>query len=109
VRAIAFKQIRTSDLTGEVIDDTDIVTVVVKGHPALAGDSKVFDTTEKELEALKTVTGLVELELRLPGGTRTVMATAAELAKVIPDDTLKGFDSARGRRTGYKPVGNGNH
>jgi hypothetical protein len=98
---------RTSDLSGEIVPAEELVTVMAKGHPATNGEAKVFDATIKEVEALKTVTGLVELELRLPGGSRTVFITAADLAKSIPDEKFKGFDSARGRRTGFRTNGNG--
>jgi hypothetical protein len=104
---MGYKQVRTSDLSGQDLKDDEIVTVVVKGHPIVT-DNKVFDTTEDELAPLKTVSGLVELEIRnAAGSTRSVYVTAAELAKVIPDEKLQGFDSTRGRRSGYRP-GNGN-
>jgi hypothetical protein len=102
---MGFKTIRTSDLTGADLPDDQVVTVVVKTHPDLA-EGKVFDASSVELSGLKTVDNLVELELRAANGTsRQVLVTKAEFSKIVSDDKLDGFDSVRGRRTGYRPNG----
>ena len=102
---MGFKNIRTSDLSGDIIPDEKVLTVVIKGHPDLDGESKVFDTTGDELAPLKTVTGLVELEVRdtNSGQSWSQYVTKAELAKLVPDEKLRSFDNARGRRTGFRP------
>lgn len=105
---MGFKQIRTSDLTGAVLEDNNVLTVIVKSHPDLGGENKVFDTSQEELKDLKTVEGLVELEVKdVAGNTHELFVNTAELAKVIPVEKLKSFDNARGRRTGFRPNGNG--
>lgn len=100
---------RVSDLSGMEIADEQVRTVVVRNHPTLE-EAKVFDCTAEELKALKTVDNLIELEVRSSSGQNyTVYATKAELAKLVPDEKLTGFDAARGRRTGFRPNGNGNN
>lgn len=81
---------------------------MVRSHPDLA-EGKVFDASVDEVSSLKALNNLVELELRMPDSTtRTVVCNKTEFAKLVPDDVLKSFDSARGRRSGYRPNGNGN-
>lgn len=99
---MAYRQVRISDLTGVELDDKDAVEVTVK-H---AG--KKFDCSSEELKALKPVTNVVELELRYASGqVGTILVSKTEFSKVIPDDKLEGFDSSRGRRSGYSPRTNG--
>lgn len=105
---MGFKTVRTSDLSGTDLAEADVVTVLVKGHPDLS-ENKVLDASAAELKPLKTVTGLVELELKSADGTvKTVYVTNTELAKVIPMDVLQKAGNARGRRTGFRPATNGN-
>lgn len=100
---------RISDLTGAELSDEQVVSVVIRNHPAADGDNKVFDTSAEELKALKTVDGLIELEVKTNGGTpTTVFCTSAELGKLVTDEKIKGFDSARGRRSNWRPGANGN-
>jgi hypothetical protein len=95
---MGYKQLRTSDLTGEIIEDDKVLTVSVAG--------KVFDCTGEELKALKTVDNLVELDVRDVGGQSwKVYATKAEFGKLVNDEKLESFDNVRGRRTGYRPNG----
>ncbi len=104
---IGFKQIRTSDLTGEILDDSDVVTVVIRSHPDLA-EGKVFDASPVELHGLKGIEDLVELELQFPNGTtQTLVSTKEDFEAVVPARLLKTFDNSRGRRTGFRPNGNG--
>lgn len=95
---MGFRQIRTSDLTGNELKDEDVVTVVVRTA------NKVFDATAEELAPLKRVTNIVELELRHPdGNTETVLCTQTEFAKVVTPEKLESFDNSRGRRSGFSP------
>jgi hypothetical protein len=102
---MAYRQIRVSDLTGEVIDDQNVVEVTIRSHPDLE-EAKRFDSQPAELKGLKPLEGLVELELRTPTGTvGTMYLRQEDFDAVIPLEKVKAFDSTRGRRTGYKPNG----
>lgn len=96
---MGYKQLRVSDISGVELSDAEAVSVVVKD----AG--KVFDASESELKALKPVTNVVELEYRYPSGqVATVLVSRTDFDKLIPKDKLAGFDSNRGRRSGYSPT-----
>lgn len=100
---MGYKQIRTSDLSGADLADDQVVTVLVKQHPDIQ-DAKVFDASVEELAGLKGITDLVELELRGPSGEiATVFLRKADFQKFVTNEQLEKFDSARGRRTGYRP------
>lgn len=102
VGPLGFKQLRTSDLSGEIVEDDKVLTVSV--------DGKVFDCTGEELKALKTVEGLLELEVRDSAGqSSTLYATKAEFTKLVTDEKLAGFPSTRGRRPGYRPTNGNGH
>lgn len=95
---MGFKQIRTSDLTGNELKDQDVVTVAVKS----AG--KVFDASSEELSTLKRLNNVVELELRHPDGNiESVLCSQAEFTKIVPAEKLETFDQLRGRRSGWSP------
>ena len=95
---MAYRQVRVSDLTGIELGEQEAVEVTVK-H---AG--KKFDCSKEELKALKPVQNVIELEVRESGGqVSTMLVSKTEFSKVIPDDKLEGFDSSRGRRSGYSP------
>lgn len=99
---MAFRQVRISDLTGAELDDKEAVEVTVKG----AG--KKFDASAEELKALKPLSNVIELELRYASGqVGTMLVSQTDFKKVVPDDKLAGFDSSRGRRSGYSPRTNG--
>lgn len=99
---MAFRQVRISDLTGIELDDTQAVEVTVKGA------NKKFDASAEELKALKPLVNVIELELKYASGqVGTMLVSQAEFKKVVSDDKLAGFDSARGRRSGYSPRTNG--
>lgn len=99
---MGFRSLRVSDLSGIELSDSEVVTVVVKNH------GKVFDCHPDELKTLKGVSNVEELELRYPNGeSKTLLVTQAEFGKVIPADKLEGFDSSRGRRSGFSPKTNG--
>ena len=95
---MGYKQLRVSDISGRELTNGEAVTVVVKG----AG--KVFDAHIDELAPLKGVNNVVELEYRYSNGeTKTALVTKTEFNKLITDEQLAGFDSSRGRRSGYSP------
>ncbi|WP_396919717.1 hypothetical protein [Mycolicibacterium sp.] len=99
---MAYRQVRISDLTGVELDEKEAVEVTVKGA------NKKFDASAEELKALKPLTSVVELELRYASGqVGQMLVSQAEFKKVVSDDKLAGFDSARGRRSGYSPRNNG--
>ncbi|CAH0189624.1 hypothetical protein [Rhodococcoides fascians] len=103
MRTIGYQQIRTSDLTGAVIPNEEVVNVVVR-HPN-PEEARQFDATQEELKALKVVGNLVTLEYRFVDGTsKEVYSNATEFAKLVPDDKLVQFDQLRGRRKGYRPA-----
>jgi hypothetical protein len=103
---MAYRQIRVSDLSGEVIEDENVVEVVIRSHPDLE-DAKRFDSQPAELKDLVALENIVELELRSPSGTLgTMLVDKDQFDAVITPEKVKTFDSTRGRRTGYKPNGN---
>lgn len=90
---------RVSDLSGEVLEDKDVVTVVVRS------EGKVFDAAASELAGLKAITNVVQLEFRHANGeTETVLCTKGDFEKVVSPEVLANADSIRGRRSGYKPT-----
>lgn len=103
---LAFRQLRVSDVSGKDLPEDEAISVVIRQHPDLT-EGKVFDTSEEELSSLKGVGNLVELELRLAHGSRTLLVTKAEFDKLMPADKLKELPGVRGRRPGYSPSGNG--
>lgn len=94
---------RISDVSGDELDESTYVNIVVKSHSKL-DESKQIDVSEAEAKSIKTVNGLVELELRPANGPSvTVFATQTELHKVAPLDVLLKADGTRGRRKGWTP------
>lgn len=78
---MGYKSIRTSDIRGEVVEDDQVVTVVVRA------EGKLFDAKPEELAPLKPLTNVVELELRKPdGSSEEVIVSRADFDKVV---TLK--------------------
>lgn len=99
---MGFVQKRLSDVSNRELTDDEAVTVVLKS----AG--KVFDAAADELTSLKTMSNVEELELRYPSGqVATLLVTKTELNKLVSDEQIAGFDSNRGRRSGYSPTRNG--
>lgn len=93
---------RVSDVSGKELD-SNYVNVVIKGHSQL-DESKQIDVSDAEAKSIKTVDGLVELELRpSKGDPRTVYCTEEELAKVVPLEVLQYADGLRGRRKNFRP------
>src|SRR3712207_1180241 len=86
VSPIAFRQIRISDLTEEVIDDQNVVEVTIRSPPDL-DEAKRFDSQPAELKDLRPMEGLVELELRTQTGTTGTMYILREdFDAVIPPE-----------------------
>ena len=95
---MGYKSIRTSDISGEVVEDDQVVTVVVRA------EGKLFDAKPQELAPLKRLTNVVELELRKPDGTsEEVIVSKADFDKVVTAEVLAKADSIRGRRNGFTP------
>lgn len=95
---MGFRQIRTSDLTGNELKDNEVITVTVKS----AG--KVFDASAEELAGLKRLNNVVELDLKHPDGTvETVLCSQTEFGKIVTPEKLESFDQSRGRRAGFSP------
>lgn len=95
---MGYKQIRTSDISGAVLADDQVITVVVRS------EGKLFDATKEELTGLKRVTNVVELELRHPDGeTEEILVSKADFDKVVTAEVLANADNIRGRRNGYRP------
>lgn len=104
---MGFKTIRTSDLSGKVLKDEDLVNVVIRSAPGL-DEPKQLDAGKDELAKLVTVTDLVQLELRhADGTTEEISCTAEEFAKVVKPEVVEKAAGLRGRRPGQRP-GNGN-
>ena len=100
-RTMAIVSQVVSDITGTVATNGDAIEVVVR-HPKF-GDKKI-DAIAGELDALKTLDNLVEVEVRYKSGnTSELMCTVAELAKVVPDAVLEAAQGTKGRRRGYSP------
>lgn len=91
---------RTSDISGEIVSDDAVITVVVRSL------GKLFDATAEELSPLKRVTNVVELELRHPdGSSEEIIVNEADFDKVVTPEVIANADSIRGRRNGYRPPG----
>lgn len=97
---MGYKSIRTSDISGDIVEDDKVVTVVVRSV------GKLFDAKAEELEGLKRVTNVVELELRhADGNTEEIIVSKADFDKVVTAEVLANADSIRGRRNGFTPKG----
>jgi hypothetical protein len=95
---MGYKSIRTSDISGEIVEDDQVVTVVVRSV------GKLFDAKAEELAGLKRVTNVVELELRHPdGNSEEIIVSKADFDKVVSEEVLAKADSIRGRRNGFTP------
>ena len=71
---MGYKSIRTSDISGEIVEDDKVVTVVVRAV------GKLFDAKAEELEGLKRLTNVVELELRhADGNTEEIIVSKSDL------------------------------
>jgi soluble P-type ATPase len=100
VNKVGYKNIRTSDISGKVLDDDQVVTVVVRSV------GKLFDALPEELEGLKRMNNVVEIELRhADGKTEEFIVSKADFDKVVTPEVLAVADNIRGRRNGFKPNG----
>lgn len=95
---MGFKQIRTSDISGEVLSDEDVVTVVVKN------EGKVFDCKADEIKSLKPLNGnIIELEIKRNGDEpQRILVADKDFYAVVPREVVEKADSSRGRRSGFR-------
>ena len=100
---MGFKTLRTSDLSGRLLEDEDVVNVVIRAAPGIDAP-KQFDCSWDEIATLVTIADLVSLEVRLPDGTtQELSCTAEEFGKVVPDRVVAEAAGLRGRRPGQRP------
>lgn len=102
---MALRNIKISDISGVELNELEALRVIVRNHPDIDEDKQI-DAGVGELDALKTVSNLVNLTVVYPDGKNVELAaTAAEVNKVIPLQNLKGADGLRGRRKNFRPSG----
>jgi hypothetical protein len=92
-----------SDLSGTVGEENQFGRLVVRGHPAVDG-ARVLDVMPGELDGLKTVDDLIELEYTEPGGStnaKTLVVRRSDFDKLAPDmaKVLKEAPQRQGRRS----------
>lgn len=88
-----------SDFSGEEIPSGQHIRVTVRAHPVI--ESPVaLDATKADLEKLKTVGDVVELEARVGdnGEVKSFIMTYAEFKKLVGDEVVRAAPSTRGRR-----------
>lgn len=59
---MGFVSRRSSEISGQIIDDDQVITVIVRSL------DKTFDAAGEELAGLKRLTNVIEVELQHPGG-----------------------------------------
>jgi hypothetical protein len=101
---VAVAQMRKSDLTGKTGEDKEFGRLVVREHPAVDG-ARVLGVLPAELDDLKPVDDLIELEYTAPGGgtsAKTLLVRRADFDKLAPDmgKVLKAAPQRQGRRRG---------
>lgn len=102
ITQVAIVNLIVSDITGKTVENGSAIEVIIR-HPKL-GDKKI-DAIQGELDALKTIQNVVTLEIRDADGRESeLLCTAAELAKIIPDEKLAAAQGTRGRRRGFSPA-----
>jgi hypothetical protein len=90
---MGFVSKRTSDISGQIIDDDQVITVVVRSL------NKKFDATGEELAGLKRLTNVIEVELQHPDGREEeIIVNKAEFDKIVTDEVLQRTDTVRRRR-----------
>ena len=99
---MGFVSKRTSDISGQIIDDDQVITVVVRSL------DKKFDATGEELSGLKRLTNVIEVELQHPDGREEeIIVNKGEFDKIVTEEVLHRADTVRGRRQGFRPTRNG--
>jgi hypothetical protein len=97
---MGYKNIRTSDISGKILEEDQVITVVVRGL------GKLFDAEASEIEGLKRLNNVVEIELRHPdGNTEEFITSKSDFDKVVTPEVLAVADNIRGRRNGFTPKG----
>lgn len=95
---VGYKSILTSDISGEVLADDKMITVVIRS------ERKLFDASDEELTELKRITNVVEIEFRpADGSTEEFIVNISDFEKVVTPEVLAVVDNIRGRRNGFKP------
>jgi hypothetical protein len=80
------KHMRRSDLSGKEGEDKEFGRLVVKAHPAVEG-VRLLDVLPGELDGLKTVDDLIELEYTPPGSAEStpLVVKRSDFDKLVPD------------------------
>jgi len=96
------KKMRRSDLSGKEGEARDFGRLVVKGHPGVDG-ARVLDVLPGEVDGLKTIDDLVELEYTPPGASssKTLLVRQSDFDKLAPDmpKVLAAAPQRAGRRS----------
>lgn len=103
---MAVKNVIVSDISGEEIEDGQVVELIVRSHPNL-DEPKRFDVSASEVDGLKSATSVVTVEVKRGQEIQTVNMTLAEFDKVVPKKVLVNGAPTRGRRKGTRLNGNG--
>ncbi|NKG19806.1 hypothetical protein [Paeniglutamicibacter terrestris] len=96
---VGWKSVRTSDISGEVLADDKVITVVIRS------EGKLFDVWDEELIGLMRLTNVVEIEFRhADGSTEVIMVNKSDFDQIVTPEVLAVDDNIRGRRKGFKPT-----
>jgi hypothetical protein len=103
---VAVVQMKKSDLTGTTGEEKDFGRLVVKRHPAVEG-ARVLDVLPGEIDGLKPVDDLIELEYTAPGASssKTMVVRRSDFDKLVPDmaKVLAEAPQRAGRRSRNEP------
>ena len=102
---MGIKNIVVSDISGEEIEDGQVVELVVRNHPKLEAPKRL-DVAESEIAGLKSAANVVTVEIKRNGVVETKSLTLAEFDKVVPKKALDNGAPTRGRRKGFSPSAN---
>ena len=80
------KKMRRSDLSGTEGEAREFGRLVVKGHPAVDG-ARVLDVLPGEVDGLKPVDDLIELEYTAPGAesSKTLLVRRSDFDNLAQD------------------------
>lgn len=95
---MALKTVKVSDLSGTEGTDDQFASVIIRN-----GESKTLDVLVTELDNLKEVADLIQVEVRMSDtSTRTLMVRKADLDKWCPPEVLAKARNTRGRVPGSR-------